>query len=595
MRWPSASSEQGEIVFWIMASELYNGLRVPQSNSHVMPYKYSIILALLVIVPLLAFFLLGRRLVEADELRTRRQFEALLNANLAGVDGTIKDYFEAVQSELLDSGIDPSSKASIRDFVRNEPLVEQVLLIREDGTPMYPEAKDPFLRKVGQLIQDRTFGRQRLQEKIRSGRQLRSTEKQTNETYSQIGSQPVKVIIHPKDSSPGTSYVDGYAETTSAEEDHGWFTWYWGNGIQLMHWQVLDDHRTLVFCLNRSRWISEVKDVLPKSDSNDLNRMSPAQVRLVNAAGDVVYFWGGAEIPMDLPPVTQVQLSSPLRPWRLQHFGPIRPLTFGRSSLFIHLLGTGVLFFGLVGLAVFLGREIGRQTREARQRVNFVNQVSHELKTPLTNIRMYAELLESDLDRIDPEDNKAQAHLAVITSESSRLSRLINNVLTFARTNRDARPVARLPGTIDRIVERVLDQFRPSLTQLDIEVVLDLDATQKVAVDADAVEQMLANLIGNVEKYASDGKHLRIASRQKNGVSTITVSDAGPGIDAPFAKRIFEPFERASDHIVSATGTGIGLSITRTLAKRHGGDLTLVDSAIGATFRLTLQTPVWQG
>lgn len=553
-----------------------------------MPRKYTVILALLVIVPLLAFFFLGTRLVEADHLQMRKQFEALLEANLSGVDRTVGAYFDEMQGKLLDRDIDPDNVHSIRELVRSEPLIEQVLLVGKDGMPLYPQPNDPYLRTVQQLIADRTFVQSRLREQI----------KQTNETISKIGDQPVKLIIHsrgkPDEITPSNKLT--YAEPTSLTEEYGWYTWYWGNGLQLMHWQVLDDQRTLIMGLNRERWIEGLTAVLPTTDLEHQNRTSPLQVRLLDADGDIVYFWGGANLAPNAKPATQRHLSSPLRPWQLQHFGLRKPFSANRTATWINLLGTGgLLFLGLLGLVLVLSREVGRQSREARQRVNFVNQVSHELKTPLTNIRMYADLLETDLDRIDPEDEKAQSHLAVITGESSRLSRLINNVLTFARTNQDVKAPIRRAHAVDQIVEQVIQQFRPSLDQLQIEVVLDLDAPQQVLVDADVLEQMLGNLISNVEKYAAGGGHLRVASRHRNDTSTITVSDAGPGVSPAFAKRIFSPFERASDHIESATGTGIGLSITRTLAQRHGGDLSLVDSAIGATFRLTLNTPVCEG
>lgn len=564
-----------------------------------MPRKYTVILALLVIVPLLAFFFLGMRLIEADQLRMRQQFDSLLDANLSGVDRTVAAYFDKTQRKLLDADIDLSSTTSIRAFVRSQPLVEQILLLGDDGLPLYPSGADPYLQKMEQLIADRTFVRSRLREQI----------KRTNETISRLGGQPVKVIIHAQDerseSEAGLNGPDSnanangnltYAEPTSQTEEYGWYTWYWGNGLQLMHWQVLDDHRTLIMGLSREHWIEGLTAVLPTTDPDSQNRTTPSQVRLLDADGEVVYFWGGADLPTNATPAAMLHLSSPLRPWQLQHFGLRKPFAESRSATLINLLGTGgLLFLGLLGLVLVLSREIGRQSREARQRVSFVNQVSHELKTPLTNIRMYADLLENDLERIDPEDEKAQSHLAVITSESSRLSRLINNVLTFARTNRDVKAPLRRAHSVDQIIEQVLQQFGPSLRQLEIDVVLDLDAPQQVLVDSDVLEQMLGNLISNVEKYAASGRHLRLASRHKNNVSTVTVSDAGPGISASFAKRIFSPFERASDQIVAATGTGIGLSITRRLAQRHGGDLMLVDSAIGATFRLTLETPLCDG
>lgn len=342
--------------------------------------------------------------------------------------------------------------------------------------------------------------------------------------------------------------------------------------------------------------MADVIAELPDSSFESESRSAPSQIRLVDSDEDIVYLWGARSNPKTTSePIASLHLSSPLRPWQLQHFGPVSPIKIGMAATKVNLLmAGGILSIGLLGLAVYLGREISRQTREARERVNFVNQVSHELKTPLTNIRMYADLVAKDIERIDSEDERAQSHVKVITSESGRLSRLISNVLTFAGRDRDNSKPRTRETSVDEVIHVVLDQFRPSLDALEFDVVLDLDATQTVMLDADSVEQMLGNLINNAEKYAAEGKHLRIRSRFQNGRTTIDVADAGPGVSAQFAKHLFQPFERASDHIESATGTGIGLTITRSLAQKHGGNLELLESAIGAAFRLTLNTPLWE-
>ena len=548
-----------------------------------MSRKHLIILTLLVVVPLLAFFVVGWRLAEADQARTRQQFESLLQANLEGIDSDIAYYFERLERRLLRDDFDPDIPESILAWTRNEPLVEQVIVLDEEGTPLYPDQNGPisrgeteYLWKIRQLLNDRTLTRQSLGEHIITPR-IQTTEP--------LGNRKIKVTIHPK-------LLAKTERTAELSPDHGWFAWYWGSGLQLMHWRAIDENRTVVIGLLRARWMSDVINMLPES-SAQVAGTDPAQIRLIDADGDVVYQWGTRDLPEDEVPLSRLHLSSPLRPWQLHHFGPSQPFPDNRSATRIILLGAGgLLTAGLLGLAVYLSREIGRQTREAQQRVSFVNQVSHELKTPLTNIRMYADLLEHDLDRIDPEDTRSQRHLSVITSESGRLSRLINNVLTFARTNRGV-PEAKLQeGTVDAVIETVVGQFQPSLDQLRFEVTLDLDASNRVMLDIDGLEQMLGNLISNIEKYAAEGRHLRISSRFREGVTTIDVSDAGPGISPQFAKRVFDPFERASDQIVAATGTGIGLGITRAIARRNGGDLVLRESAIGASFRLTMATPI---
>jgi signal transduction histidine kinase len=222
--------------------------------------------------------------------------------------------------------------------------------------------------------------------------------------------------------------------------------------------------------------------------------------------------------------------------------------------------------------------------------VSFVNQVSHELKTPLTNIRMYAELLEGNLP---DSDDKTSHYLGVIVSESQRLSRLIGNVLTFARQQRQKLNLHKTEGCVDDVVRAVLDHFRPSLESKGVKIIFTADAGGTVEFDRDALEQILGNLFSNVEKYAASGAKMEVTSRQEGDRTWIDVADAGPGIPKGQAEKVFEPFHRISNKVSDGvTGTGIGLSIARDLARRHGGDVKLLPSGRGACFRVELSTPV---
>ena len=564
-----------------------------------MSQKSILVLALLVVLPLAALFGVSWRLVLAEQARTQQQFEDLLKANLVELDRDISGYFYSLEDQLRSLELDAANPTAIRDTVRADPLIDQIVILDFEGRIVYPNLdtlsarESRFLLKIEPILMDRSF--------LPS-----SPSTADNGLAKKAPANPdpaVQNSLAQQRAASAQAENTGFTEFTqnslrepsnSSTEylDYGWYTWYWGTGIQLIHWRHLADGGTALVGIRRARWMADVIGQLPDSANLSNLAASPVQIRLVDSDGDVVYQWGASPGLEGKRSLASLHLSSPLKPWQLQHFGPIKPLQIGSMATRLNLLlGGGILALGILGLAVYLGREIGRQTREARERVNFVNQVSHELKTPLTNIRMYADLLAQDLDRIDPDDQRAASHVSVITSESGRLSRLISNVLTFAGRNRINSKQRTQRTSIDEVIEGVVAQFRPSLENLGMEVVMDLDASQPVLADIDALEQMLGNLISNAEKYAVDGKHLRIRSRHQNDVTIIDVADAGPGVPPQFAKHIFKAFERASDHIHSATGTGIGLTITRSLAKKHGGDLELIDSAIGATFRLTLRTP----
>jgi signal transduction histidine kinase len=246
----------------------------------------------------------------------------------------------------------------------------------------------------------------------------------------------------------------------------------------------------------------------------------------------------------------------------------------------------------------WLYRESTREIRLGTERVSFVNQVSHELKTPLTNIRMYAELLE---EHLDGGDRTARRHLGVVVGESQRLGRLINNILTFSRTERGRLTLHPTPGIVDDIVRDIVEQFRPALTERGVTIAFDAGAPARVLVDADALSQIVGNLLSNAEKYAP-GSPLRVststtaqagAARSATTTTTIAVKDGGPGIGRADAERVFRPFVRLGAEVhEAAPGTGIGLGIARDLARLHGGDLRLrVDAgSSGACFEITLLT-----
>ena len=243
-----------------------------------------------------------------------------------------------------------------------------------------------------------------------------------------------------------------------------------------------------------------------------------------------VYDWGVLEPKEGATPLQELAPSYPLSSWRLQHFVDDQAFAGLGQGAYFNLMSI-ITATGLVLLmaGAWFYHEYNRNVREATQRVSFVNQVSHELKTPLTNIRMYAELLEKDLEH--PWDDQAEAprsHLKVIVEESQRLSRLIGNVLTFAQKTRDQITLHFRSAVVDEVIAAVIERFEPSFQRRDLEVVFQRSAGDTVAVDVDALEQILGNLLSNVEKYASAGKRLKITTSQADGYTVIAITDDGP-------------------------------------------------------------------
>lgn len=248
------------------------------------------------------------------------------------------------------------------------------------------------------------------------------------------------------------------------------------------------------------------------------------------------------------------------------------------------------LFTALLGFVVF--NQQRRALALAAQRVSFVNRVSHELRTPLTNI-----LLNLDLATEAAEESPTEAgrRLGLVREEAHRLGRLIENVLSFSRSEQgrlQIDPRACVPASV---VDAVVEQFAPSFTRRALVVRRAGEVRAACQLDSDALAQILSNLLSNAEKYVPGGT-VEIASSLTDGALTITVSDEGAGIPARDAERIFEPFERLSQRVTEgASGTGLGLAIARELAMRMGGSLRLAPSARGASFELRVPAPAASG
>ncbi len=231
--------------------------------------------------------------------------------------------------------------------------------------------------------------------------------------------------------------------------------------------------------------------------------------------------------------------------------------------------------------------------RSARQRVSFASQVSHELRTPLTNIRLYAELAEGDLQTFPDGETKESVgrRLKVIDTETRRLSRLVSGVLEMIRDPRKQRE-PRISNLVpDDVINQTITQFMPSFEKAELQVHRQAEASQTIGIDSDILELILVNLLSNVEKYAACGGSVTVSSKIKDDQLTIEVFDQGPGIPWHARKRIFRPFMRLDDSIQAPSGTGIGLTLARQLARRHGGDLELVQDEThqGACFRLQIK------
>ena len=238
-------------------------------------------------------------------------------------------------------------------------------------------------------------------------------------------------------------------------------------------------------------------------------------------------------------------------------------------------------------LNVMLGRiEESFAEREASERRlrQFVADASHELQTPLTSVRGYAELFRRGAAE-RPED-LANA-MTRIEAESQRMGVLVDDLLMLARLDQ-GRPIAREPVDLVQVARDLVGDARV----VDPDRLVDLVATDPVRITGDEprLRQVVANLLSNARTHTPSGTRITVTVRRDNAHAVIEVADNGPGMTADHAARVFERFFRVDPSRARASGgSGLGLSIVAAIARAHGGSVDVATvPGEGATFRVTL-------
>lgn len=260
-----------------------------------------------------------------------------------------------------------------------------------------------------------------------------------------------------------------------------------------------------------------------------------------------------------------------------------------RQRRFYLAILTLVLGITVVG-GYLLWRDVRREARLSDLRAHFVSSVSHELKTPLTAIRMFAERLRA---KEHPTRAMLAEYLDTIVGESERLTRLLNNVLDLSRIEQDQKNYRREPTALAIVAKRAAAAMEYPLAQEGFTLNVQLEnGVPPIAVDADAIEQAILNLLTNAMKYSGDSRVIDLRVRPENGHAVIDVADRGVGIPSSEHTRLTERFYRvrsaANDRI---SGTGLGLTLVDHVVRAHGGFLH-VQSVVGEGSTFSIHLPL---
>ncbi len=253
------------------------------------------------------------------------------------------------------------------------------------------------------------------------------------------------------------------------------------------------------------------------------------------------------------------------------------------------LLGFGAAALSIVGLGL-TWRATRREMKVARLKSDFLASISHELKTPLTAIRAFGDLIHSGRAK---DSAKIREYGAIIKAESDRLTALINNILEMSRLERGLRLYRLENNSLCGVVSETVEVFRHTSDAQGFQIKVELPPPVSTKFDESAIRQAILNLLSNAVKYSgsqNDNARIDVSLKTAETEAVIEIRDYGIGISAAEQKRIFEAFHRAPENEVQTQrGTGLGLAIVREVARAHGGEVSVEsDVGAGSLFRLHL-------
>ncbi|HZI87057.1 MAG TPA: HAMP domain-containing sensor histidine kinase, partial [Pyrinomonadaceae bacterium] len=263
---------------------------------------------------------------------------------------------------------------------------------------------------------------------------------------------------------------------------------------------------------------------------------------------------------------------------------------FARDS-FLHSAGATflVLVVLLCGIALTI-RATDREARLAQAKSHFVANVSHELKTPLSLLSLFSEMLE--LGRVK-NDEKRMEYYRIIRHESRRLNKTIDNILDFSKIEAGRKTYNFAEGDMGEVIQNVLSSYRYQISNSGFDVQTNIQPDlPPVLIDGDAMAQAISNLLDNAIKYSGDVKQLSITTETLRSHLSIEIADHGIGIPRAEQAKIFEKFYRVGNGLVhDVKGSGLGLSLVKHIIDAHKGTIS-VESDAGKGSRFTIILPL---
>ena len=544
---------------------------------------------LLLLIPTLMLGIGALYLLKGEEARLASSAQATAQDRIAAIAGNLDLAIAEVKDGLIDTlqNLPQNSFMQQTDLLeewkRSNPLIRNVFIWQLGRGLRYPDPEMPssdeeaaFVRRYLSL-----FANQSAWQEPPDDRAVSASEEQVSsillerKELRQLAKQ-APIATDSVAAAPSAAMAKAMTGTS------GWRPWFADNRLHLLGWYEWNGKAERIGVeIEMMALLSRLLGNFPKDPPYG------ESYALIDGNGDIFHQVGPLEISAEKRALATASVAS-LPHWLVTAYANSDAAVTGSSFMLIASLLVGTFVIAILLGGSLLLWQAHRNQVDAKQKTSFVSNVSHELKTPLTTIRMYAEMLGEK--RIEDSD-KQQSYLQTIIRESQRLTRLVNNVLDFSRLEQGCKEFSKEEIDLAALLHQQLDSQLMRIEDAGMQLIRQIDtASAMIVSDRDALEQIVLNLIDNAIKYAADGESLKVDLKQRKGQWIVRIKDNGPGIPASHRQQIFTKFHRVDNSLTARQqGSGLGLSIARQLAEGLGGSLSFCpDEAGGSCFELTL-------
>jgi signal transduction histidine kinase len=542
------------------------------------------------LIPAVAVCLAASRLLVHEKDRIAQQAQSSRNERARTIAETLQITVDAVETELQQTLYEiPGNRLAdtLLEWEATNPLIRNVFVWHNDTGLEYPQAgtastaeERRFMDRFDGLFSGRiSWSSGETDDEAGQADSVayyaenpsapQATEQQVEKQVTAVGKlsssrQSLVDLVRKSDSEAVTDTLNADSLRTG-----GWIPWFVENRLYILGW-VKNDPEGPVYGVELelmtllSRLITDFPDEKTKG----------TVYALKDDSGGILHQIGTAQIGQDVKPESILSLAPQLPHWELAVYVMDKDAVPAAGRGFLVL--SGLLLFIFLLAIIFGGSmltwQAHRNQKDALEKTTFVSNVSHELKTPLTSIRMYAELLFAK--RVTDPDKKRR-YLQVIVSETRRLTRLVNNVLDFSRLEQGRKKYHPEALDLTEHIKEILSSHALPVKEAGMALKTAIpNEGITVHTDRDAIDQVMVNLIDNAVKYAASGGELKVSLDVKNDTAWVEIADKGPGVSDAHRERIFEQFHRVDDSLTAKQqGSGLGLSIARRILRDLGGDL----------------------